>query len=53
MINIKKERIEIPIYFSQSDDKEVFIDEDSIFDVLREDLKKIQEKPENYLAIEI
>ncbi len=48
-----REIIKIPIYFHQDKNKEVFIDEDSIYKELKEKLKKIQEKPENFLEIEI
>jgi len=49
-----KEEIKIPIYFHQDENtKEVFIDEDSIYEELKEKLKAIQEKPENFLEIEI
>jgi len=49
-----EEVIKIPIYFYQDEEtKEVFIDEDSIYKELREKLNAIQEKPENFLEIEL
>jgi hypothetical protein len=48
-----EEVIKIPIYFTQDENKEVWIDEDSIYAELKEKLKEIQEKPENFLEIEI
>ena len=46
------ECIKIPIYFYQDDDKEVYIDEESIYKELRQKLDAIQEKPEDFLVIE-
>ena len=47
------ECIKIPIYFYQKDNKEIFIDEESIYQELKEKLQAIQEKPENFLCIEL
>jgi len=47
------ECIKIPIYFTQDENKEVLIDEDSIYQELKEKLQAIKEKPENFLEIEI
>ncbi|MFW6130308.1 MAG: hypothetical protein ACOC56_03915 [Atribacterota bacterium] len=53
MINTKKQTIELNIYYRQDDNKEVFINEEGIKKDLEEDLKKLIEKPEKYLIVEI
>jgi hypothetical protein len=51
-ITLMIEEIRIPIYFTQDEDKEVWIDEERIYEELKEKLRQIQEKPENFLEIE-
>jgi len=48
------ECIRIPIYFYQDEDtRKVIIDEESIYDELREKLDAIKEKPEDFVEIDI
>lgn len=48
---IKEELIKIPIYFAQSDEGTIWIDEDSIYEELRNKLSDITKNPSKYLEI--
>ena len=45
------EEIRIPIYFYENENKEIFIDEESIYKELKEKLEEIKANPKDFLEI--